>query len=533
MSFTKEYINYKKARFPKLFTDYIDGEKSLAPFYNQYPSIENFNKIIAEAAKYNFNRDIVTEELIARNKNHFDMQPKLQAAIKSLKDKNTFTICTGHQLCLFGGPLYFIYKIATAISLAKELKHKYTDYNFVPVFWMATEDHDFEEVNHFHLFGRSLKWNTAAKGAVGRMSTDGLEKIFADFCELIKGNANAEDLKKYFADAYLAGKNLSEATRQFVYSLFPDSDLVIIDADNRKLKSLFVTEMKNDILQRQNEKQIAATTLALEKLGYEKQISAREINFFYLDNNLRERIIYNDETKKYDVLNSTLSFTETELSGLIESSPEKFSPNVALRPVYQQTVLPNLVYIGGAAEISYWLQLKSAFDLNQTLFPILFPRKSLMMIEKKWAEKIAKLDLVWSDFFEEQSAINKKYLAKKSDATISLEKYNDELKIVYNSLVEKISSIDKTLKAAIEAEHQKSISGLKNIESKVNKSLKLQYENSISQISKIKENLFPGGAMQERTNNFSSLYLNYGSGFINTVSELSSFDFRVTVLNEA
>ncbi|MGE4347240.1 MAG: bacillithiol biosynthesis BshC, partial [Flavobacteriaceae bacterium] len=225
--------------FSKIMVDYLNQSESLKPFYNRFPTLENFKLQIEE--KKNFsqkNRNVLADSLLNQYKN-FALSENTLQNIELLKNSNTFTITTGHQLNLFTGHLYFLYKIVSVINLSKELKSEHPNYNFVPVFWMATEDHDFEEINHFYLHGKKITWNREAGGAVGELDTQGLNEVFKVFSDEIGTSKNAEYLKTLFENAYLKHDNLTDATRFLVNELFSEYGLVILDGNDKSLKSLF------------------------------------------------------------------------------------------------------------------------------------------------------------------------------------------------------------------------------------------------------------------------------------------------------
>ena len=165
--------------FSKFILDYISGDKSLTPFYNRFPKLENFKQQILEKQKQPLNRQVLVAAL-KKQYSGLETSELVKDNIQSLALENTFTVATGHQLCLFTGPLYFIYKIISTLNLAELLKAENPEYNFVPIYWMATEDHDFEEVNHVHLFGKTLTWEQDQKGGVGAIPTQSLETLFAE-----------------------------------------------------------------------------------------------------------------------------------------------------------------------------------------------------------------------------------------------------------------------------------------------------------------------------------------------------------------
>ena len=357
--------------FSSLINDYLEQKSNLKPLYNRFPSLENFGAQVQEKkASYAYESRKILVSVLKQQYSKISITSITQQNIELLLNSNTYTITTGHQLNLFTGPLYFLYKIISTINLTKELQAKYPNYNFVPIYWMATEDHDFEEINSFNFKGRKFNWNTATSGAVGRLSTEGLDHFFEVYANELGTSANAISLKKLFESAYLQHKTLTEATRYIVNELFGESGLVILDADNQNLKRLFTPYMKEELVFQISHKKVLETTEKLKE--YTIQVNPREINLFYLEDNIRERILF--ENGKYKVNNTKIVFTKSEILELLENHPEKFSPNVILRPLYQEVILPNLGYVGGGGEIAYWLELNSFFDAVKVTFPILLLR---------------------------------------------------------------------------------------------------------------------------------------------------------------
>ena len=207
----------------------------------------------------------------------FNVSEKTKENIALLKQQNTFTVTTGHQLNLFTGPLYFLYKIISAINLAEELSEKFTEKNFVPIYWMATEDHDFDEINYFNFEGKKVLWNRADGGAVGRFSTEGLETVFEVFSNQLGNSKNAEKLKNLFKKGYLEHTNLADATRFIANKLFNEFGLVIIDGDDNSLKELFIPFVKDELEHETSFNEVSKTITELEK-EYKIQVNPREIN---------------------------------------------------------------------------------------------------------------------------------------------------------------------------------------------------------------------------------------------------------------
>ena len=501
-----EKIPYHQTKsFSKFILDYISGDKSLAPFYNRAPKLENFKAQIQEKQKQSINRKVLVEAL---NQQYVGLETTeiVKVNIQSLADENTFTVATGHQLCLFTGPLYFIYKIISTLNLVETLKAEYPEFNFVPIYWMATEDHDFEEVNHVHLFGKKLEWNQDQKGGVGTISTNSLQALFEELKPILGDSVEAKELHDLFSAAYLQQNNLASATRYLVSALFSKYGLVVLDADTFKLKREAIALIKSDVLDQANYSLIERTNTELSKT----QAYVRPINFFYQQKGSRNRIeLQGDE---YVILNTDLKFSRKELESEIECSPQHFSPNVLLRPLYKELLLPNIAMIGGGAEVNYWMQLKSTFAANGIVYPILLLRNSALIIDGNTSEKIAKLGFEITDFFSLTESLSKSYVARNREVEIDISSELKQVESVFTSLVSKTT--DKGMQSTILAEKQKQINALKKIEQKLNKAEKQKHSISLNQISQVKSKLFPSNSLQERQDNIIPFYLKYGVSFI-------------------
>jgi len=521
-----------------LILDYINGDDALRKFYTYKPKLDSFKQIIEDNSKENTNRALLVQVLNKQYANitYCELQKK---NINLLLDKNTFTVCTGHQLCLLTGPLYFIYKIITTINLAETLKKNYPEYNFVPVYWMASEDHDFEEIRTINLFGKKISWNNAeAKGAVGKLKTESLSLVIEELKQILGESENSKELIQLFSDAYLKHNNLTDATRYLVHQLFADYGLLILDGNNTQLKNEFSEIIKDDIINNTNYKLVKETIAELENIGVKNQVNPREINCFYMIGNLRERIehIHNsalEENKRdiFNVLNSSITFSKDELLNELKNHPERFSPNVVLRPLYQQKILPNLAYIGGPGEIAYWLEYKAMFQHHNINFPVLIPRNFALLTDEKSNQQIQKLGFTITDLFKDTEILIKEFVNKNASSELSLEEQEKKLSNLFAEISVKAIAIDITLKGTVEAELQKALNALKNIESKLMRSEKQKQETSINQIKKLKEKFFPDGSLQERYENMMPYYLKSGKALITDLKEqFDPLEFQLLVL---
>ncbi|AOZ98172.1 bacillithiol biosynthesis cysteine-adding enzyme BshC [Flavobacterium commune] len=510
-------ISYQKSGyFSPLMNDYLDQNPKLQSLYNRFPTFENFEAQIVEKQN-NFNNSHRASLVSVLQKQYagIEISHLTQQNIESLKVNNTFTVTTGHQLNLFSGPLYFLYKIISVINLTTELKVKYPAYNFVPVYWMATEDHDFEEINYFNFKGRKFRWNAASSGPVGRLSTKGLDDFFEIFEQELGHSTNAETLKKIFEGAYLNHSNLADATRYLANALFGTHGLVIIDADDADLKKNFAPYIKEELLNQTAHKKVLETIENLKE--YSVQVNPREINLFYIEDNLRERIIF--ENGNFKVNNTKIEFSEIEILKLLESNPEKFSPNVIVRPLYQEVILPNLCYIGGGGEIAYWLELKSFFDAVKVSFPILLVRNSVLLASEKQIKKANKLNLSWNDLFTKQADLVNNKAQILSEIDIDLSHLKEQLKTQFDILNEITTKTDPSFAGAVKAQEVKQLKGLEKLEKRLLKAEKIKLKDTLTRIIDLQNELFPNQSLQERQANFSEFYIESGEHLISKLFE--------------
>jgi bacillithiol biosynthesis cysteine-adding enzyme BshC len=522
-------ISYQNSGyFSSLMNDYLDQKNNLHSLYNRFPKLENFEgQILEKQNNYDNNNRPILVSALQKQYSDIETSALTKQNIEALANTNTFTVTTGHQLNLFSGPLYFLYKIISTINLTNELKAKYPDSNFVPIYWMATEDHDFEEINYFNFKGKKFRWNTESNGPVGRLSTEGLADFIEVYALELGSSTNAETIKKLFIDSYLAHDNLADATRHLANALFGAYGLVILDADNQDLKRNFIPFVKEELLQQSSHKLVLETAEKLK--DYTIQVNPREINLFYIEDNLRERIIL--ENGKYKVNHTKIEFSESEILSLLENHPEKFSPNVIMRPLYQEVILPNLCYIGGGGEIAYWLELKSFFAAAKVTFPMLLLRNSVLLVTEKQAKKADKLNLSWKDLFSEQAELLNNKTKQLSEFPIDLSAMKAQLQKQFESLYEIANHTDESFIGAVKAQEVKQIKGLENLEKRLLKAQKRKLSDVLQRITDLQNDLFPNESLQERQANFSEFYLENGENLIPTlVKQLKPLDSKFDII---
>ena len=496
----------KTGFFSELIEDYISENPKLKDFYSNFPTIENFENQIHQKKDY-FTAD-KRRTLHSYFKNKYDQTESTaltQSQIESLLNPNTFTVTTGHQLNIFTGPLYFIYKIVSTINLCKTLKKAYPNHNFIPIYWMASEDHDFDEISFFHHQGRKIKWNQDEAGAVGRIPTTSLHNLVDEVCESLGNSEAALKLKRIFIKAYKYHQTLAEATFYMVNQLFKDDGLLIIDADDASLKKQMTSFFEKDLLSNLALEEVTKTSNELSNLGYPVQVHPRPINLFYLKDGLRERIVFEDG--KFLVVDTHLSFSEEAMKDELKNHPERFSPNVILRPLYQEVILPNLCYIGGGGELAYWFQLKSFFEASAIDFPILLLRNSALLYTNKQAKKLKKLDLSLTDLFLDEASFNSKITHQISEVKIDFSEQKNTLEKQFKDLYKLAKKTDASFVGAVAAQEQKQINGLLHLEKRLLKAQKRKHKDHLKRANQLRLELFPGHLLQERHDNFIHYYI--------------------------
>ena len=475
--------------FSPLLLDYLSNKPELKQFFGQTPSLNSFESQIKLKSNFSTSsRKTLVKVLTEQYASIGDRE-----GIQLLANENTYTITTGHQLNIFTGPLYVIYKIVSVINLTRTLKKKYPSNNFVPVYWLASEDHDFEEINHFYWNNQRHEWHSEQKGAVGKFNPFELEAVYKLF----------PDSVNFFKDAYKNAATLSEAVIRYMDYLFGEEGLICLDADHKELKALLLPVIEKDVLAQGHEGIVAETTQQLQALGYKTQVNARPINFFYLKDQVRERI---EKSDKYAVLQTDIQFDESQMAEEIRLYPERFSPNVILRPLYQECILPNLAYIGGPAELVYWLQLKGVFDLHQVPFPILVPRNFATILSVSQLAKIDRMGLKASDLFLGKNELRELILKKFGSGEQDLTEQLKQLKELYLEIEDKAKKVDQTLINSVHSHLKKSSNAFEAIQNKLQKAELRNQSEWTEQIDRLKSKLFPGGTWQERRDSLLNFY---------------------------
>lgn len=530
MKFNATQISYRSTGlFSALINDYIETKGTAQSFVNYAATKEGYKKAIEQRASFPTNRKVLVEVLqnqytqLAKDVNSLNNKEAFKLVndnVSLLLKENTFTVTTAHQPNIFTGPLYFFYKILHTIQLAAELKKQFPQHNFVPVYYMGSEDADLQEVGSYNLAGEAYQWNTKQKGAIGRMKVDDeliklLQNLEGYWLVQPAGKEALEVLKQ----AYQKGKSISEATLALVHAYFGKYGLVVLQPDDTKLKSLFIEVMEKELRTGFSQKAIQPTK---EKLAstYHVQSDGRDLNLFYLKENTRARI--DKQGASYIVVDANISFTEEEIVKELHAHPDRFSPNVILRGVYQETILPGITFIGGGGELAYWMELKNVFNEVKVHYPILQLRNSFMFMNEKQTAHWNSLGFSLEDLFKPMLELELDYVKNQTKENLALTNHIASLNDLYASIQQDVIKIDTSL-----GDHAKNLSvqaqkKLALLEKKMIRAEKRKQQTSIDRIQAIKGSLFPKNSLQERVENFSEWVGSYGWDWVEAILENST-----------
>ncbi len=526
MDSTSQIISYTSTGFfSKIVLDYIAGNDLLKSFYQHAVTVDGIKAAIEERKKYPTNRKVLAEVL---QKQYADtiLTTKQTFNLQQLSNENCFTITTAHQPNIFTGHLYFIYKILHTVKLAEECKKELPENNFVPVYYMGSEDADLEELGHVFINGQKHQWQTKQTGAVGRMKVD---KALVKLIDTIAGEVLVypfgANIIAVIKDCYKEGITIEQATFKLVNELFKDYGVLIVLPDNAALKKLFIPVIEKELAETFSYKQVAATVAAFPA-AYKVQASGRELNLFYLKDDSRERIEVENSgssnpNTQFQITNSKLQFNKTEIIEELHTYPERFSANVILRPVFQEMILPNIAFIGGGGEIAYWLELKKVFEAVNVPYPMLVLRNSFLIIEKNQQAVLNKLNFTAADLFKTEQLLMNELVKRESGLQLSLNNEMQTLKDFYLKLQQTAAAIDNSLQKHTAALQTQALKKIAALEKKMLKAEKKKFETQQRQLHKLKTALFPHDNLQERIENFIPFYAKWGNDFIKMLYENS------------
>ncbi len=520
-------INYKKIPgFSRLFLDYVNNFGNVEKFYSIDFKKENyfaslFNRVLANQKVKNKE---IKEIILTQNKNILLSDSTLKN-IEKLALGNTIAVVTGQQVGILGGPLYSVYKAITVIKLSNYLNDKFEDFNFVPVFWMATDDHDFREISSINLIDENKnlikityddnlprEFNRGSVGNIKIKKT--FESVFKQLEDVLTKTEYTQDLLSRFKEFYSQGKTYSQAFKELFNYLFGKYGLIIFDPSAPKVKELLKPVFKKEIANfRSNSDAVLLRSAVLEE-DYHAQVKVRPINLFYSDRSGRRPVEPAENGLKLKRGKPALKLEQ--ILNMIDENPQSFSPNVLLRPICQDYLLPTCVYVAGPSEIAYFAQVMPLYDKFNVLPPVILPRASVTIIEKNIGKILKKFKLKPAEMFLTSENFKKLVLKVFSEKNASgiFEKSTEELNSFYDNLKLQLRKIDSTLEIPVEKARAKALNNLNILKEKAVKAVEMNNQTAFRQIEKTRNLIFPEERLQERRLNIIYFLNKYGIEFI-------------------
>jgi bacillithiol biosynthesis cysteine-adding enzyme BshC len=513
-------------RFTRLVEEHAGGDAFLDAFRSFPPTLDGLRAAAQQRSFPAASRTVLVEAL-RRQYRESEPMAAVERNLALLARPDALAVTTGHQLCLFTGPLYVPFKLLNAIRLARTLSDD-LGRPVVPVFWMATEDHDRAEIDHAWLGERQVHWPGAAAGAVGRLPLEGIAPVVEQACTLLGSGSEAEALGRLLRECYQPGRTLADATRRFVHALFGRFGLLILDGDDPALKALFAPVMREELLNGITEQ---AVRYANERLAvrHAVQAHARPINLFHLRPGHRARIERDGDG--YQVLHGGPRFDLDGLLAELEQHPERFSPNVLMRPLYQETILPGIAYIGGGGELAYWMQLKWLFQAVRLPMPAVLLRTSAAFLTAKHDRQRRELGLALEDLFLPAHALMDRVAHAASGRSSALPQERALLASLSASIRARATAIDPTLGPSIDAAAVRMQRILAQAEARMARALRRREAVHLGRVQAMLDALFPGGGLQERRHGILPMLAASGPGALDALLDaLDPLDARFTMV---
>jgi len=539
MKYTATSIPYSATGvFSSLVNDYISGNGTARDYVPYTPNLEGIKKAIQQRKFSAIQRQTLVSVLenqyqvlgtIKEEKNTAAFE-KVQANIGLLKNDNCFAVTTAHQPNLFTGPLYFFYKIIHVIKLAAELKAQFPENDFVPVYYMGSEDADLAEVGSYCIDGAKHQWKTKQTGAIGRMLVDDhLLQLLQNLEGYWTVKPDGKEALAIIKAAYKKGNTINEATLQMVHLFFGQYGLVVVQPDDAKLKSLFVEVMQKELTTQFSHTAIQPTLKSLSE-NYHVQSEGRDINLFYLKDEYRNRIQKTGEL--FSVVDTNIQFTQAEIIQELQAHPDWFSPNVILRGAYQETIIPSVVFVGGGGELAYWMELKNVFEQAGVDYPVIILRNSFLFINDKQAKQWASLEFNIEALFNSIQALEIAFVKTQSVENLALTEHIASLTDLYKLIQQDVIKIDSSLgdhALNLSVQAQKKLALL---EKKMIRAEKRKQHTSLARIHSIKSELFPDNNLQERVENFSNWVGDFGWSWVEAIlNNSNSVDASFTIIH--
>ncbi len=541
------FINFSDIpKHQNLFLDYLYEFDNVKNFYkHNFRSKETYPQLFKNITEAKSKKAFQISPIIKNQYKDFpQISLKTLRNIELIDNPKTIAVVTGQQLGIFGGPLYTIYKIITAIRLSNQMNERYDDYKFIPVFWLEGDDHDFNEVRAINIFDTENKVVTIgykeeiddddAKQSVGNLILDeSINDSLNQLESLLRESDFKSGLFSKLKSIYKPGKSFKESFKELLIWLFDELGLIVFDPQDAEvkniLKPIFKKEVTDFVIHTQK---LIQTSAELEEL-YHAQVKVKPVNLFYHTDDGRYSIEPVEEI--YKLKRKRKQFTREEILNEIEIAPQRFSPNVLLRPICQDYLLPTGFYIAGPSEISYFAQVMPLYDFYEIVFPIVYPRSSVTVLEKNVNAALDKYDITLNDVFLGLSELKEKVISGLSENNIerTFEEVLNDVELLFDKIKENLFAVDKTLVDSSERYKEKIISTFNELKSKSVKAQETKYETTVRQLTRISNLLYPLENLQEREINFTYFYNKYGKEFISKIYDdisVSEFEHQVIII---
>jgi bacillithiol biosynthesis cysteine-adding enzyme BshC len=511
---------------PQLFNDYLNNFSETAPFFSWNPGSGLPDCINARIRNYTLRNDLVKILKIQNRK--WQASAKSLENLDKLSQPDALAVVTGQQAGLYGGPLYTAYKILTAVKMCNRLKTAHPEHSFIPVFWLEAGDNDFGEVNHFQVLDIANQLVRLElplppddhRSVYRRTVSSRINDIHKKLQEIFPPNDFRDQVLNRLKNIYHEGENFAEAFARWVHAFFGEFGVVVINPSDpdiaRLAKPIFHEALKGwtDILN--------AFTVVNRKLsdkGFHNQIQLdkkQTLLFFEDDQGSRSRIDGNKNSFFVKSASAPQKYSRDDLMNIVEKEPYRFTPNVALRPVLQDWLLPTVVYVGGPSEISYAAQLKPVYDFLGVEEPVFRPRIRISMIEKKINKVVEKLQLNYQDIFQKRENLVREHVHAQSDKLLAsvFEDTRQQLSRSMKKIAGQLRELDPTLQGTVDKTTDHLQETVRKLREKADEAMKHKMETEVNQIEKVLNNLFPQGIFQERILNLIQYQVKYGPQFL-------------------
>jgi bacillithiol synthase len=511
----------------QLYLDYLYDFDRVTEFFElDYRREEAYEEYAAHVCRNFKNRAQLVSVLLEQNQDIGASEQTLEH-IRWLGKENGVAIVTGQQVGILGGPLYTLYKAISALKLAAHLNATIPAYKFVPVFWLEGEDHDFEEVNsiqvlnHDHLpaaidylpDGKPLERNIGAVG--NHIFGNGVDTFFEKLRESLPASEFTPSVIDLFRAYYASGSTMLGSFARLMNRLFEGRGLVFINSNDRSLKRLLIPIFKKELNEVPRVSQLIIGQSAGLEERYHAQIKPKAVNLFLFHK--EGRYLIEPREKDFSLKGTRQYFQKEELLRMADETPEVFSPNVALRPVCQDTLLPTLAYVSGPGEIAYFAQLRPVYEHFNVPMPIIYPRASATIAENRHQKTMEKYDLSIEDLFQPPEKLEKKIVDIVSEVDVD-EMFADAQKRfsdIANEMKFGLNYIDPTLLGALESTKSKVEQALQVLKEKASSAQKQRHEIALRQLQRITNSIHPGNNLQERELNVATFMNKYGLELIN------------------